>query len=255
VKKGVTEYFERPQDFNMFTGTRGNVMVDLGMKPSSLGEGKSIEKGSGSGDDKAESKGKKDNFVFFSDFGADTSKEKQKNKAKLDSAKAAESVQKAQEKLQKQITEMVNQKPEMKELLSSIKIEMTNEGLRIELIESAESLFFELGSSEVRPEAREILMKLAKEIGKLPNYVEIEGHTDSKQYAGKNFTNWDLSANRANASRRILESSGLWDGQTTKITGFADRKLRNPSNPFDISNRRVSILVKQLKAADFLGSK
>ncbi|MFW6232600.1 MAG: OmpA/MotB family protein, partial [Bacteroidota bacterium] len=112
---------------------------------------------------------------------------------------------------------------------------------------------FEIGSSNLKPEARNILIRLASEIGKLSNYVEVEGHTDSRSFgSGSGYTNWELSADRANSARRILEKNGMWEGQIKKVTGYSDNKLRNPDNPFDISNRRISILIKQLTANQFL---
>ncbi len=105
----------------------------------------------------------------------------------------------------------------------------------------------------MKKEAVELLKKLAIEIGKLPNSVEIEGHTDSRAFKSKAiYSNWELSADRANSARRLLETSGLWNGQIIKVTGFADRKLRNPENPFDVANRRVSILIKQLSTDQFM---
>jgi len=176
-----------------------------------------------------------------------------RDKAMRDSSTAARRVEKIKEEFESFMKEQLAAKPDMKDILSSIKIEMTKEGLRIELIESSESMFFEVGSANVKEKAKELLVKLAQEIGKLPNQVDIEGHTDSRKYAGKAvYSNWELSSDRANASRRILESNGFWEGQVDKVTGFADRKLRNNGNPFDISNRRVSILVKQMSAKDFI---
>ena len=241
VKKQVTAYFKDPGAFNFVTGKRA-IPVDLEMVP---------DKGKGGG---AESSDKKHDKFYFMIPPEDTTKhsDKEIEKTKIDSVKAQEKVQKLANELQEFLEKEKITKPELKEILSSIKIEITKEGLRIELIETQESLFFEVGSSKVSKQARDILTHLAKEIGKLPNYVEVEGHTDSRQYAGKNgYSNWDLSSDRANEARRILMSGGLWDGQTMKVTGFADKALRNPNNPFDVSNRRISILIKQMTSKDF----
>ena len=242
VKKQVTAYFKEPGAFSFVTGKR-TIPVDLEMVPDK-GKG-------GEGEDKS-----KDKF-FFVVPNEDTTKHTSKEieKSKIDSMKAQERVNKLAQEIKEFLEKEKITKPELKELLSSIKIEITKEGLRIELIESKESLFFEVGSSRVSKQAREILTHLAKEIGKLPNYVEVEGHTDSRQYSNKNgYSNWDLSSARANEARRILMDQGLWDGQTIKVTGFADRALRNPNNPFDVSNRRISILIKQMTAKDFISN-
>ncbi|MGE5479076.1 MAG: flagellar motor protein MotB [Chloroflexota bacterium] len=235
VKESVAAYFKDPGAFSYITGKR-TVPIDLNLQPER-------NKGAGKGQF----------TIKFDQEMADTLTAKMQAKAKQDSAIAAERVRTLGEELGKRFAQMMQEKPELKNILSSIKIEITNEGLRIELIESSESLFFEIGSAIVRKEAREVLAQLAREIGKLPNNVEVEGHTDSRAYSGKAvYSNWELSSDRANSSRRILESYGFWEGQIVKVTGFADRRLRNAANPFDVANRRVSILIKQLSSKDFL---
>jgi len=250
IKKSVTAYFKDPGAFNFVTGKRASP-IDLNLKAAGVGDGKgSGQDSSGSGNDS----GKKDGFVFWlSNELQDSLVNKIRDKAVRDSAGAAKRVEKVKEEFERFVKEQMAAKPDLKDILSSIKIEMTNEGLRIELIESSESMFFEVGKAIVMQKAKELLIKLGQEIGKLPNQVDIEGHTDSRKYAGNNsYSNWELSTDRANASRRILEGNGFWEGQVDKVTGFADRRLRNNGNPFDISNRRVSILVKQMSAKDFI---
>jgi len=224
IRKSVTSYFKDPGAFNFVTGKRA-VPIDLNLKPS----------GEGDGEDGKDSS-KKDGFVFWlSTELQDSIVNRIRDKAMRDSSTAARRVEKIKEEFESFMKEQLAAKPDMKDILSSIKIEMTKEGLRIELIESSESMFFEVGSANVKEKAKELLVKLAQEIGKLPNQVDIEGHTDSRKYAGKAvYSNWELSSDRANASRRILESNGFWEGQVDKVTGFADRKLRNNGNPFDI---------------------
>jgi len=171
----------------------------------------------------------------------------------MDSADAAKRVSKLNMEINSIIKELIASKPDLSTILESIKMEMTKDGLRIELIESTESCFFEVGSAKLSKEAESILKILGNEIGKLPNYIDLEGHTDSRAYKGlKGYSNWDLSTDRANSARKILQISGLWDGQLNKVTGFADQQLRNPENPFDMTNRRVSILVKHIGVKDFL---
>jgi chemotaxis protein MotB len=85
---------------------------------------------------------------------------------------------------------------------------------------------------------------LAQQLGKLPNRILIEGHTDSKPYAGKGqYSNWELSADRANAARRLMEANGLRPGQVIQVRGFADQRLRNQNDPLDAANRRISVIV------------
>jgi chemotaxis protein MotB len=111
---------------------------------------------------------------------------------------------------------------------NQIELTVTAEGLRIELMESASGTFFKSGSSQLNVDGRELLVTLAQELGKLPNKLSIEGHTDSKPYAASkgNYGNWELSAARANAARRLMQANGLGLSQITQVRGFADQRLR-----------------------------
>jgi hypothetical protein len=112
-------------------------------------------------------------------------------------------------------------------------------------LESDVGTFFNSGSSEPSPSGKEMLVMLAQELAKLPNRVSIEGHTDSKLSAGKgDYGNWELSADRANAARRLMHDSGLRGDQVTQVRGFADQRLRKPGAPEDSSNRRISLIVQ-----------
>lgn len=140
--------------------------------------------------------------------------------------------------------------PDFQKIKSQIEITVTDEGLRIELIESPKGTFFENGQAEPTPVLREVLTALSPQIGKLPNPVSIEGHTDAKPFSNPEFySNWELSTDRANAARRLMEGSGLHTGQVAQVSGFADRKLHNPKKPYDASNRRVSVLIRYLPTA------
>jgi chemotaxis protein MotB len=115
---------------------------------------------------------------------------------------------------------------------------VTNEGLRIELTESEAGKFFDSGSPKISEDRFELLETLAEALGKLPNKVALEGHTDSKSYAaGSNYTNGELSADRADAARRLMQQDGIRLDQITQVRGFADQRLRKPDNPLDPSNR------------------
>jgi chemotaxis protein MotB len=129
---------------------------------------------------------------------------------------------------------------------------VTAEGLRIELMESASGTFFDSGSPKLNGDGRDLLITLAQELGKLPNKISIEGHTDSKPYATSgNYSNWELSTDRANAARRLMQANGVRADQITQVRGFADQRLRKLDNPLDPSNRRVSLIVQYIpKATD-----
>jgi chemotaxis protein MotB len=127
---------------------------------------------------------------------------------------------------------------------------VTAEGLRIELLESASGTFFESGSSAPNDKGKELLVLLAQELGKLPNKLSIEGHTDAKPYPGtKAYGNWELSADRANAARRLMQANGIREDQVAQVRGFADQRLRTPTDALDPSNRRISLIVQYVESS------
>ena len=147
------------------------------------------------------------------------------------------------ELLQKQIQSMID----LDKLGKNIEMTITPEGLRIELLESDKGTFFNSGSPKLNQSGRELLALLAVQLGQVPNHLSIEGHTDAKPYAGEsNYTNWELSTDRANAARRVMQQSGLRADQVAQVRGFADQRLRLPKEPLEASNRRVSIIVQYL---------
>ncbi len=148
-------------------------------------------------------------------------------------------------KLKDDIIKSIHHVDPLNKLKGQIEITITQEGLRIELMESAKGTFFELGSAEPTPALRDLLRVLAQELGKLPNKISIEGHTDAKPYSSvKSYDNWDLSTDRANAARRMMQDSGIAPGQLAQVRGFADQQLRLPNKPDDPSNRRISVIVQ-----------
>ncbi len=147
--------------------------------------------------------------------------------------------------LKEQLQKSIREVPKFDKLQSHIDMTVTNEGLRIELTESATGTFFESGSAKMSADGSELLKTLAQELGKLPNRVAIEGHTDSKPYPPTAaYTNWELSADRANAARRLMMQNGFRDDQVTQVRGFADQRLRKPDAPLDSLNRRISLIVQ-----------
>ncbi|HSB73608.1 MAG TPA: flagellar motor protein MotB [Candidatus Methylomirabilis sp.] len=142
------------------------------------------------------------------------------------------------------LREQIHREAHLALLEDKIKIELTDEGLRIQLVETGQGAFFDVGSAKVKPSTREVLAIIAREVGKLPNEVIMEGHTDTRPYVGQpSYTNWELSADRANAARRILEIEGLRHAQIIRVVGYADRQLANRDDPLDAANRRISIIV------------
>jgi chemotaxis protein MotB len=130
-------------------------------------------------------------------------------------------------------------------LKDQIEMTVTGEGLRIDLMETDKAAFFPSGSVEPSAPAKEILDILAAELGKLPNAISIEGHTDAKPFGTNgNYGNWELSADRANAARRVMEKAGLAPRQVSQVRGYADQRLKKPQAPEDASNRRITIIVQ-----------
>jgi chemotaxis protein MotB len=133
------------------------------------------------------------------------------------------------------------------EVKDRIDIRVTDEGLLIELREAPNDGFFATGSATAKPETVEILGTIGKELGTLPNKIAIEGHTDSRPYAStEGYSNWELSTDRANTARRVLERRGLRPGQIEAVRGYADTRLRAGTKPMDAGNRRISIVVRRL---------
>ncbi len=153
--------------------------------------------------------------------------------------------------LKNELQNAIRQLPEFDKIKNQIEITVTPEGLRIELMESASGTFFDSGSPNLNADGRDLLITLAQELGKLPNKISIEGHTDSKPYAGTGaYSNWELSTDRANSARRLMQANGIRPDQVTQVRGFADQHLRKPDNPLDPANRRISLIVEYVVKKD-----
>src|SRR6201996_1643630 len=151
------------------------------------------------------------------------------------------------DEIKDQLEKTIREVPDFEKLKNNIDMTVTNEGLRIELTESANGTFFDSGSSKISTDGIELLSALAGELGKLPNTIAMEGHTDSKPYsAASTYTNWELSSDRANAARRLMLQHGIRTDQVTQVRGFADQRLRKKEAPLDPSNRRISLIVQYL---------
>jgi chemotaxis protein MotB len=135
-------------------------------------------------------------------------------------------------------------RPEFSKYKEQVKIEVTEEGLRIQLLDKAERVSFPSGSAELTPEAQAVLGEIAASICVLPNKINIGGHTDSRVFPSETgYTNWELSADRANAARRVLEAGCVRPDQIRRVIGFADTEPLVPEDLFSPANRRISITV------------
>ncbi len=149
------------------------------------------------------------------------------------------------QRLAEEIEVAMKQAPALDESLRDhIAISVGPEGLRIELLEDERGLFFQSGRPSPTAQGRETIRLISNQLAKLPNSVIIEGHTDSRPFRGRpSYSNWELSADRANSARRILVESGFPEERITEVRGFAAMQPRNPENPEEASNRRISLIV------------
>jgi chemotaxis protein MotB len=150
-------------------------------------------------------------------------------------------------KLKEQLQQAMQQMEDFEKLKNHIEMTVTTEGLRIELSEAESGTFFDNGSAALNGDGAALLVTLAQELGKLPNKLSIEGHTDSRPYApSASYGNWELSSDRANAARRVMQANGIGADQVSQVRGFADQRLRTPDTPLDPRNRRISVIVQYI---------
>ncbi|MGC1871599.1 MAG: flagellar motor protein MotB [Acidobacteriaceae bacterium] len=163
----------------------------------------------------------------------------------LGSNKSISIDQKNVQKLKEEIEKAILKQTDLSKLSKQIVITITSEGLKIDLIEDKGGTFFQSGSAKLSPSGVELLDLLAAQLKVLPNKLLIEGYTDAQAYSKtSDYSNWDLSADRANSARRLLQQGGVGPNQVSQVRGYGDQMLRVPSNPFDPTNRRVSLIVQ-----------
>jgi chemotaxis protein MotB len=153
-----------------------------------------------------------------------------------------EEFKKMQDKLQDELQKDTN----LSGFSNLVKMEMVKEGLKIELTDNENDVFFEIGTSQLKMDAKRLIEKIGGEISKMPNKIVVEGHTDAHQFKnnGVGFTNFELSSERALSAKRALVFGGLHEKQIDEVRGYADTKLRDAADPFSFVNRRISITVK-----------
>lgn len=148
-----------------------------------------------------------------------------------------------------------NSRPEFSKYRDQIKIDMTDQGLRIQILDKADNVSFASGSAELTPEARAILEEIARAVCALPNPLLIGGHTDKHVFPPQStYTNWELSADRANAARRTMEETCVPAEQIGRIVGYADTEPLIPEDPYAVANRRISITVMRAHGSAGLSS-
>ncbi|HEX5393016.1 MAG TPA: flagellar motor protein MotB [Rhodocyclaceae bacterium] len=220
--KGIADYFSTPLKVAMAGGT---------------GSGDSSSIIQGGGEDLTRSHGQ----VKRGDI------EAPKRSLNLQALKADfERVEKQRlESLKLDLEAMINSTPELRQYKSQMLLDLTTEGLRIQIVDEKNRPMFDSASSELKPYTRQILRDMGKALNKVENRVSLSGHTDATPYAGgdKGFGNWELSTNRANASRRELIAGGMDESKIMRVVGLASTVLYDKDDAYNPINRRISIIV------------
>ncbi|MAM58804.1 MAG: motility protein MotB [Salinicola sp.] len=153
--------------------------------------------------------------------------------------------------LRDRLQSVIQSDPQLKELRSQLRMDFSPEGLRVQIVDSDKRPMFELGSDRLEPYMQKILSRIAPVLNEMPNPISISGHTDDLPYAGgeKGYSNWELSADRANASRRELIAAGLSPDKLLRVAGMGSRITLPNTLPSDDVNRRISIVVLDNRAA------
>jgi chemotaxis protein MotB len=149
------------------------------------------------------------------------------------------------EALKSELEALIESTPTLKQFKNQLLLDLTTEGLRIQIVDEKNRPMFDSASSELKPYTRDILREIGKGLNKVENRISLSGHTDATPYAGgdRGFGNWELSTNRANASRRELVAGGMSDAKMIRVVGLASTVLYNKEDPYNAINRRISLVV------------
>ena len=230
-KKGISDYFGSPLKVSMAGG-------------SGSGDSSSVVKGGGT--DLTRTNGQ----VKAGDV------EAQRRSLQLKALKADQRrAEKARlEALKKKVEDVLAANPKLAALESQIRLEMTRDGLRIQIVDEQNRPMFDSGSAVVKPYMRELLREIGGVLAEVPNRLTLEGHTDAQPFGSseRGYSNWELSSDRANASRRELGTGGLPDERVLLVQGLASSVPFDPSDPRSPANRRISIIVMNRDAEDRL---
>jgi len=158
--------------------------------------------------------------------------------------------------LKKRIEKSIDSSPTLRQFKNQLLIDITSEGLRIQIVDEKNRPMFALASAQLQPYTREILREIGKTLNDVPNKIGLSGHTDATPYSSgeKGYSNWELSADRANASRRELISGGMDESKVLRVVGLSSAVLLDKEDPFNPINRRISIIVMNKKAEELVES-
>ena len=156
--------------------------------------------------------------------------------------------------LKARLEELIAANELLQQYRNQLIIDMTSEGLRIQIMDALNRPMFNLGSAQLKPYARDILLALSKPLNEVENRLSLVGHTDATPYAAgeRGYSNWELSAERANTSRRVLVSGGIADGKIKRVVGMASAVLFDENDPTSPANRRIAIIVLSRDAEESL---
>ena len=231
-KKGISDYFQSPLKVAMQGGS---------------GAGASASVINGGGADLLQSTGQ-------AKRGEGTDKRAKKLASEQAKAEAAKRDARALAALSAKIAASISSNPKLQDFGSQIRLEITPDGLLIQIVDDQKRPMFDSGSAVLKPYMRDILRELGSALLDVENKISLDGHTDRSPYSndGRGYSNWELSADRANASRRELVAAGMPDEKLVRVVGMASSLLLEPDNPLSPSNRRISILVMTKEAEERL---
>ena len=231
-KKGISDYFQSPMKVAMQGGS---------------GAGASSSVINGGGNDLTQSSGQAKRGD-----GADRKAKKMSSDQKK--AETAKRDAKMLAELSAKIAAALSNNPKMAEFASQIRLEITPDGLQIQIVDDQKRPMFDSGSAALKPYMRDILREIGTALLGVENKISLDGHTDRSAYgnAGKGYSNWELSADRANASRRELAIAGMPEDKLARVVGMASSLLLNTTDPLSPTNRRISILVMTKDAEERL---
>lgn len=256
TKQSIATYFRRPGIFDSGSGTPlllGNsgiltdaappVGEDKGKKSPAVHDSSQYKKKSGTDDSQSDRRitfrGENNTdkpLPEVSEISGLTTKDPGETLSRIDKKKILDEIA-------EQIREKVMGTPELAELLGIVDVKVEADGLNIEIMDTEKTSMFLSGSARIQPEAEAAFAKITGILAKLNNKIDIIGHTDAKPFASRTggYTNWELSADRANAARRVLEESGIPADHISSVIGQADRTPRTPNDPLAASNRRITL--------------
>ncbi len=156
------------------------------------------------------------------------------------------------EGLKSKITAMIEASPTMRQYKKQLLIDITTDGLRIQIVDEQNRAMFALAKAELQPYTKEILFEIGQTLNDMPNKISLSGHTDAAAYSSgeKGYSNWELSADRANASRRALIAGGMDEGKVLRVVGLSSAVPFDKDNPMSPVNRRISIIVMNKRAEE-----